>query len=68
MEFLYSGGIMIGTYEGFFNIYLPLFNSKAINNIYAEDEKFLHRLSFSMNLKLADLSRLLEREDLLFGQ
>jgi hypothetical protein len=67
-KILYSGGFMIDSYDGLFNIYLPLINSEEIENIYKEDGKFLNRISFSINLKLLDFTQLLEREDLLFGQ
>jgi len=67
-KFLYSAGIMFESYEGVFNLYLPLFNSEEITNIYKEDGKFINRISFSMNLKLFDITKLLDREDLLYGQ
>jgi hypothetical protein len=67
-RFLYSGGLMLETYEGALNVYLPLINSKEIENIFREDDQYLRRLSFSLNLNLFDFTKLLDRDDLLFSQ
>lgn len=67
-KFLYSAGLMIEGYEGVFSLYLPLFNSTEIENIYKEEANFFKRLSFSLNLNLFDFTKLLYRDDILFGQ
>lgn len=67
-RFLYSAGLMFESYEGALNLYFPIFNSDVIQNIYRENNSFLDRLSFSVNLHLFDFTRLLDRDDLLYGQ
>jgi hypothetical protein len=67
-RFLYSSGLMIEGYEGIFNLYLPLFNSTEIENIYKEEANFFKRFSFSLNLNIFDFTQLLYRDDILFGQ
>ncbi len=57
-KFIYSGGIMFELIKEYFDIYLPLINSKDINDIYKEDPGILNRFSFRakmdfrFNLKL----------------
>ena len=67
-QWAYSGGLMIDSFEGVLNLYLPLINSREIENAYAENKWYLNRISFSMNLNIFNFSKLLDRDDLLFGQ
>lgn len=67
-KFLYSAGLMVEGYEGIFSIYLPLFNSNEIENIYKGEANFFKRFSFGLNLNLFDFTQLLYRDDILFGQ
>ena len=67
-KWLYSGGILLDSFEGALNLYLPLIQSREIGNAFAENRWFIERLSFSMNLNLYNFSRLLDREDLMFAQ
>lgn len=47
----YSGGVMLEYGEGLFSIYLPLFNSQAISDIYdIEGVGILGRVSFQIDL------------------
>ena len=48
---LYSGGALLEFGEGVFSIYLPLFNSQAISDIYdTEGTSLLGKISFKLNL------------------
>ncbi len=48
---LYSGGAMLEFGEGVFSIYVPLFNSQAINDIYdTEGIGLLGKISFKLDL------------------
>jgi hypothetical protein len=67
-KYLYSGGLVFSTFEDVLNLYIPLINSKSINEIYAEEPGFIQRISFSMKLNLFDFSKLLNRDDLIFMQ
>ncbi len=51
-KFLYSGGIMLQIFRNNFEIYLPLINSKEIENIYKEKPNYFNRLSFMINLDI----------------
>jgi hypothetical protein len=67
-RFLYSGGFLIESFEGILNIYLPLANSAEIEELFRKKDSFFNRFSFSLNLKLFDISKLMDREDLLYAQ
>ena len=48
---IYSGGLMLSYLDGSLEIYLPLFSSSSISNIYDElGENLFQRISFSIDL------------------
>jgi len=49
-KFLYSSGLKFEIIKDYFSFYLPVLNSKEIEDIYKEEEGFFKRISFSVKL------------------
>lgn len=55
-QLFWSGGFNLSFFKGFFNVYLPVVNSKNINRLYQETSKgnYLRRITWSVRLNGLD--------------
>ncbi len=60
-QLLWSGGLQLELVRDIFNIYFPLINSQNLQDRYAEQNSYLQRVSFSLNLARLNPYRFLER-------